>query len=245
MVLKRFCTASGQSFLRQYPERMTMKQYMENCLDMPLREVLSIIQDRIITQTTYFGIETFKNPLDYWVYQEIIFEEKPDVIVEIGNNSGGSTLAIAHFCDLMNRGRVIGIDISHAKVPDCVKMHPRIQLIEGDACAGFPEIKEMIQDTETVLVIEDSSHTYDNTLNVLRTFCELVPPGGYFIVEDGICHHGLDVGPEPGPYEAIDAFVKENEAFDIDRSKESFLITWNPKGFLRRKVASRKKAVQS
>lgn len=59
-------------------------------------------------------------------------------------------------------------------------------------------------------------------------------PGGYFIVEDSILHHGLDVGPAPGPFEAIEAFVEENQNFEIDRSKESFFITWNPKGFLKR-----------
>ncbi len=47
---------------------------------------------------------------------------------------------------------------------------------------------------------------------------------------------GLDVGPNPGPYEAIDAFVAENDGFEIDRDMESFLITWNPKGYLRRKA---------
>ena len=59
-------------------------------------------------------------------------------------------------------------------------------------------------------MIEDSSHTYDNTLAVLRTYSGLTQVGDYFIVEDSICHHGLEVGPSPGPYEAIEAFVAEN-----------------------------------
>ena len=59
--------------------------------------------------------------------------------------------------------------------------------------------------------------------------------GGYFIVEDGICHHGLEMGPKPGPLEAVEAFVNENEGFEIDRSRESFFITWNLKGFLKRR----------
>lgn len=90
---------------------------------------------------------------------------------------------------------------------------------------------------ERVLVIEDSSHTYDNTLAVLRTYSGLTLPGDLFIVEDSICHHGLDVGPNPGPYEAIEAFVQENPAFEVDRSQEALFITWNPKGYLRRKPA--------
>lgn len=63
--------------------------------------------------------------------------------------------------------------------------------------------------------------------------------GDYFIVEDGICHHGLPIGPKPGPYEAVEAFVKENADFDLDRDRESFLITWNPKGYLRRTGGSK------
>jgi cephalosporin hydroxylase len=85
-----------------------------------------------------------------------------------------------------------------------------------------------------VLVIEDSSHTYDNTLRVLQLYSALIPVGGYLIVEDGICYHGLDLGPKPGPYEAIESFVRQNPNFEIDRSQESFLVTWNPKGYLKR-----------
>ena len=49
-----------------------------------------------------------------------------------------------------------------------------------------------------------------------------IKPGGYFIVEDGICHHGLSVGPMPGPYEAIETFIAENGDFEVDRSREAF-----------------------
>ncbi len=45
-----------------------------------------------MTKTSYFGVKTLKNPMDFWVYREIIFEHKPDVIIEIGNNWGGSII---------------------------------------------------------------------------------------------------------------------------------------------------------
>jgi cephalosporin hydroxylase len=63
--------------------------------------------------------------------------------------------------------------------------------------------------------------------------------GGYFIVEDGICHHGLEIGPSPGPYEAVETFVAERSEFEIDRSREAFGITWNPKGYLKRVIERR------
>jgi len=208
--------------------------YMEEHLETPVQQVLQIMQRRIMNESTYFGIKTLKSPIDFWIYQEIMFETKPNVVIEIGNFYGGSTLALAHICDCLGRGRVIGLDMSHHNVPESVKAHPRITLIEGDACKLFEVITKLIKKEDSVLVIEDSSHTYDNTLKVLRTYSALVKPGDYFIVEDSICHHGLDVGPNPGPYEAIEAFIDENKHFEADRSKESFFISWNPKGYLKR-----------
>jgi cephalosporin hydroxylase len=211
-----------------------MTDYMEENLDTPVGRILPVIQEGIMRRTTYFGIAAKKSPMDAWVYQEIIFETRPDVIVEIGNADGGSTLFLAHLCDLLGKGRVIGLDLSHRTVSEQVKNHPRITLIEMDACEGFEYVERQISKEERTLVIEDSSHAYDNTLNILRRYSGLIRPGDYFIVEDGICHHGLDVGPKPGPYEAVEAFINENKDFEIDRSREHFFITWNPKGYLRR-----------
>ena len=207
---------------------------MEESLDAPLRQILPVMQDRIVRNTSYFGVPALKNPLDFWIYQELIYQLRPEVIVEVGSRYGGSTLALAHFCDLMGAGDVIGMDITLELVPDIVRRHARISLIEGDACQSFDKVAAIIGSRKNILVIEDSSHTYENTLNVLRTYHGLVPPGGYFIVEDSICHHGLEVGPKPGPYEAVETFMAENRKFEIDRTREGFLITWNPKGFLRR-----------
>jgi len=214
-----------------------MDHYMEEFLDMPLRDVLPIIQEGIINHTTHFGVAAQKNPMDAWVYQEILYETMPDVIIEIGTAHGGGTLCLAHLCDLLGKGRIIGIDLSHEKVPAAVKNHPRISLIEGDACQNYKCVEAMVSDDDRVMIIEDSSHTYENTLNILRLYSGLVKIGDYVIVEDGICHHGLVVGPNPGPYEAIETFVTENKNFEIDRSREHFLITWNPKGYLRRTAA--------
>lgn len=208
--------------------------YLEDSLNMTLRQIIPLMQERIMNESTYLGVKTWKCPIDFWIYQEMIYELKPDVIVEIGNHSGGSTLALAHLCDTLRRGRIIGLDISHSAVDDSVKAHQRVTLIEGDACANFEHVENLIKPEDHVLVIEDSSHTFENTLAVLETYSPLIKPGGYFIVEDGICHHGLNGGPSPGPYEATEAFVTRNNAFVIDRSREAFLITWNPKGYLRR-----------
>jgi cephalosporin hydroxylase len=207
---------------------------MEDCLRLPLKEVLGIMQARILNQSTYFGIRALKSPIDFWIYQEILFETRPDFVIEIGNCCGGSTLALAHLCDCLGKGQVVALDISHEAVADTVRHHPRIHLIEGDARQSFTKVRSLIPDGADVMIIEDSSHTFENTLGVLSTYSGLIKPGGYFIVEDGIIYHGLDGGVSPGPYEAIDAFIEKHPDFEIDRNRESFLITWNPKGYLRK-----------
>jgi cephalosporin hydroxylase len=211
-----------------------MMPFMEEALDWPLSKVLAIMQKRIMEGSTYHGIPTMKNPLDFWIYQEILWESKPDFIVEIGNLHGGSTLALAHICDLIGKGHVLAVDSDHRNMSPKARTHPRISLLTGDACEIFPLVRKDVPAGSSVMVIDDSLHGYAHTIRVLQTYADLVSIGNYFIVEDGICHHGLDVGPQPGPYEAVDAFVATNENFIIDRNKESFGITWNPKGYLKR-----------
>lgn len=203
---------------------MTRQLFMEDALQMPLKDVLNVMQEKVI-RSTYFGIPTMKSPTDFWIYQEIISEIKPDLIIEIGTFHGGSALALAHLCDANGKGQVISIDQNPLPNPF---EHPRITWLTGNA-TDFDQFTG-----RTILVIEDSSHTYDNTLAVLRHFAPIVSKGSYFIVEDSICGHGLDIEPKPGPYEAIQTFLSENKDFVVDRNREPYLITWNPSGYLKR-----------
>lgn len=213
-----------------------MTKHMEELLDLPIRALLDGMQWRIMGASTYFGIPTLKCPLDQWIYQEIIFQTKPDLVVELGVYRGGSTLALAHLFDAMGQGNVLGIDTDLSRVPQSVSHHPRINLLQKSACAAIDDAKKyaLERDARRIMVIEDSDHSYANTLAVMQAFGPMVTPGCYMIVEDGICNHGLAVGPKPGPYEAIEEFLKSHNEFVCDREREAFLVTWNPKGFLRR-----------
>lgn len=207
------------------------RSHVEQNLELPLKYLLQVLQVEICWNSYYFGIQTVKSPVDFWIYQEIIYEVKPDVIIEVGNFFGGSTLALAHILANIGEGRVIGLDIDHSKISFS---HPRITFITGNACEQIKKVKELIAGGDKVLVIEDSSHEYQNTLDVMRTFGPLVTPGSYMIVEDSLFYHGIDIGPNPGPYEAIEQFMVGNMDFIIDRSRERFIITTNPKGYLKR-----------
>jgi len=240
-----------------------MLDFVESSLKMSLRELINKMQRRSVERTFYCGIPTMRCPNDTWVYQEIIWERKPDVIIEIGTYCGGLALALAHMLDNMfpacsvvdsNTGerltmrcahsgseifykRVIAVDIDLTPARQHnPKPHERITFLEGSGVKLFPQIKAMISPEERVMVIEDSSHFTENTLAVLRTYEPLIKVGDYMIVEDTLVRHGLDEGPAAGhgPWEGIEKFLVENKNFVSDRSRENFILTWNPTGFLKR-----------
>jgi cephalosporin hydroxylase len=205
---------------------------IEHNTNTPLSHLIHRWQDQT-GKSTYFGVQAVKNPGDAWIYQEIITAMEPDVIIEVGVKHGGGALMLAHLCDLMGKGKVIGVDITLGLVHSKVFAHPRITLIQGDACKEFENIKSLINPSDRVLVIEDSAHSYENTLNVLNTYSPLIRLGDYFIVEDSINYEGVFPNQDFGVANAILDFVAQGN-FVPDRSKEPYVITWNPNGFLKR-----------
>lgn len=202
-------------------------------LDRTLRDTLPVMQDRIMTCTTYRGVEVKKCPLDMWVYSEILFHKKPTVVVEIGNWCGGTMLYLDDICRAANQStRFIGVDIDHGRISDLVRSSSRVSLIQGDAASVVGRVSDMIRPDDRVMVIKDSSHTYENTLSVMCLYGGLVTSGQYMIIEDTICHHGLETGPNPGPMEAVAEYFRNHNDFTIDNTKCGFGVTWNPNGYL-------------
>lgn len=203
--------------------------------------------DRTWENTRWHGHKILKCPLDLWVYQEIIWEQEPDLIIETGTAHGGSALWFAHMLDLVGHGNVVSIDICGPKFfPDRPK-HPRIRYITDSSTD--PEVFEEVADwvyadtpnpVKNVLVVLDSDHRAPHVLAELEMWSDLVSIGGYIIVEDGNVN-GHPVIPEhgPGPTEAIAEFLDRQASlgrgdFIIDTSKEKFMMTFNPGGYLRR-----------
>ena len=197
-----------------------------------LREYLEFFHKHCHFNMKWLGKRAEKTPFDCWVYQEIIWETSPDVIIEIGNYGGGSTLFLANILDACGKGRVLAVDIDHSLIDFT---HPRIEWIEGDAQGVFSIVKSRIKQTERVMVIEDSSHTKENTLALLRLYGPLVSEGCYYIVEDTILEYDFPFkGAMPGPLEATKEFLKENDEFIIDRQREKFILSYNTDGYLKR-----------
>jgi cephalosporin hydroxylase len=186
-----------------------------------------------ILSTSWLGTPVLKCPLDLWMYQEMITELRPRLIVELGTYRGGSALFFAQLCDLVGTGRVITIDAVPAPVPD----HARITYITGSTVSPrmVGRVRSEIDGSGPVLVILDSNHTRDHVLTELRSYADLVTVGSYLVVEDSnINGHPVLPGNGPGPTEAIETFLQEDRRFEIDRSREKHLLTMHPGGFLKR-----------
>jgi len=184
----------------------------------------------------WFGVPIQKNPMDLLVYQEILYDLKPDVVVECGTFKGGSALFLAHMMDALGKGRILTIDIE--KYPNLPE-HPRITYLLGSSTA--PEIvarvKSSIKPGETVLVLLDSNHTKEHVLNELHLYNSIVTPGSYIVVEDTDMNgHPILPKAGPGPWEAAEEFLKENHDFAIDPEREKLMLTFNPHGYLKRKM---------
>lgn len=185
--------------------------------------------------TYWFGTPLLKCPMDLWIYQEIIHEVKPDVILECGTKDGGSARFMAHLLDILNHGRIITVDIAQPSIPP--PAHPRIEYILGSSTAPetVSKVKSRIQPGEKVMVILDSDHRRDHVLEELKQYKNLVNKGSYLIVEDSnVGGHPVYKQYGPGPMEAIVEFMKNNNEFVIDKSKEKFYLTFNPSGYLKR-----------
>jgi cephalosporin hydroxylase len=185
--------------------------------------------------TSWFGAPVLKCPLDLWVYQEILFALKPAVIVECGTNRGGSACFLGTMCDLIGRGRIVTVDIVDAKNDH--PRHPRVTYLIGSSTSEeiVRQVRAFVGGDGPVLVILDSDHTRDHVLSELQLYAPIVTPGSYIIVEDSNLNgHPINPASGPGPMEAIDAFLGADDSFVVDSSREKYLLSFNPRGYLKR-----------
>jgi len=203
------------------------------------------IQDGI-GKMTYRGVGLLKFPLDYVIYQMIIFEVKPDLIIEIGTYGGGTALYIADLLNIIGKGEVHTVDIYPKLTPemscgsDLVIKHPRIKYF-NEGYEGY-NLSNCIE-FEKILVIDDGSHKYEDVLKTLNKFKDIISINSYFIVEDGNCY---DLYPKVdyavwngGPLRAIHEFIENNSNYIIDRKWCDFYgnnSTFNTDGYLKKIV---------
>jgi len=194
-------------------------------------------QENILFERVHWmGVRTLKNPLDCWIYQEILWEMKPEVLVEIGSLHGGSTLFFCHLFDIIGAGRVVSVELDRSYYQ---VSHPRLVDVTGD-CAD-PTVVARVAELcrgKTAMVVHDADHEKSAVLTALRLYSGLVTVGNYFIVEDGhqdVFDPSVRLGSDrPGALAAIREFLAGDDRFVVDRERERYLITYNPRGFLKR-----------
>lgn len=207
---------------------------LETQLGMTLRQWIERYQGKLVfEQVHYRGVPTWKNVLDLWVYQEIIWETGVEAVIEIGARHGGTTLWLSD--QLRNfRGAsatVISIDLERP----ARELPGNVHFICGDSIAP-----ETVREVEAIwarrktLVIADGNHAADHVLEEMRLYAPLIPVGSYFIAEDGIVDVMDWKAYTPGPMIAAQRFLAENDEFEVDRAREKFLLTYAPGGFLKR-----------
>jgi cephalosporin hydroxylase len=184
--------------------------------------------------TCWLGVPVLKCPLDLWIYQEILYEVRPDFIVESGTMRGGSAYYLASVCDLLGHGEVLTIDIQ----PQTNRpTHARITYLTGSSVDPgiLARVAASIPEGAVVLVILDSDHARAHVLRELELWHSLVSVGSYLIVEDtNISGHPVADHRGPGPWEAIEAWLPQHPCFERDLGCEKFFLTFNPGGYLRR-----------
>jgi cephalosporin hydroxylase len=196
---------------------------------------------------SWMGRPIIQYPQDMIAMQELIWEIKPDIIVETGIAHGGSLIYYASIMELIGKGEVLGIDIDirehNKKEIEAHPMFKRIKMIQGSAIdqSTIEQVKKYVAGKKTVMVCLDSNHTHDHVLEELRLYADFTTVGSYCVVFDTIVEdlpkgsydRPWDVGNNPKT--AVFEFLKTNDNFVIDKAIDNkLLISVAPDGYLKR-----------
>ena len=199
---------------------------------------------------SWMGRPIIQYPQDMIAMQELIWELKPDLIIETGIAHGGSLIYYASLLELIgNDGYVLGVDIDireHNKLE--IENHPmfkRIKMIQGSAIdtALVSQVAEHAKSKKRVLVCLDSNHTHDHVLSELELYAPFVTLDSYIVVFDTIVENlpeGYFANKRPwgignNPMTAVHAFLAKNDAFVIDAAIDNkLLISVAPSGYLKK-----------
>jgi cephalosporin hydroxylase len=197
---------------------------------------------------TWMGRPIIQYPQDMIAMQEIIWEVKPDLIIETGIAHGGSIIYYASILELIGKGEILGIDIDireHNRIE--IERHPmskRITMLQGSAISGdiIEQVKPYVAGKKTVMVCLDSNHTHAHVLKELELYSPFVTLGSYLvafdtIVEDlpGNLYQDRPWSVGDNPKTAVYEFLKKNHDFIINEEIDNkLLVSVAPSGYLKR-----------
>lgn len=214
---------------------------------------------------SWLGRPAIQFPNDAWAMQELIWQIKPNLIIETGIAHGGSLimsasmLALLDLCEAIEAGatldpaksrrKVLGIDIDirvHNRA--AIEAHPmasRIQMIQGSSIAPdiIDQVRRIASEHSRILVCLDSNHTHDHVIAELEAYAPLTSVGSYCVVFDTIIEDmpaemfpDRPWGPGDNPKTAVVEFLKFHPEFEADQYiPNKLMITVAPNGYLKRK----------
>ena len=196
---------------------------------------------------SWMGRPIIQFPQDIMAMQEIIWQVKPDLIVETGIAHGGSLIFYASMLELIGEGQVLGIDVDirqHNRVE--IEQHPmfkRITMIEGSSIDEeiAKQVYDLAKGKTRILLVLDSNHTHDHVLKELELYSPLVTKDSYLVVFDTVVEDMPEDffpdrpwGKGNNPKTAVWEFLKTNKRFEVDKDIEAkLLITVAPDGYLK------------
>jgi len=228
--------------------------------------IQSVNQHKYSYHFEWLGRPIIQYPQDIVAMQELIWQIKPDLIIETGIAHGGSLifsasmLAMLDMCEAIendstlnpkeSKRKVLGIDIDiRQHNSEAIEVHPmasRIQMIQGSSIDSeiVKQVHTIAKDYKTILVCLDSNHTHDHVLAELEAYAPLTSLGSYCVVFDTIVEDmskemfpDRPWGPGDNPKTAVWEYLKSHPEFEIDKSiQNKLLITVAPDGYLKRTV---------
>lgn len=203
----------------------------------------------------WLGRPIIQLPEDLVRLQEIIYQLKPDVIIETGVAHGGGLIFYASLCKVLEKGRVIGIDIEirphNRKAIEEHNLFPYITLLEGSSIAPeiVSQVKETLKPNDTILILLDSNHSKDHVLAELNAYAEFVTSGSYIVATDGIMQDLVGAPrSQPdwatnNPQTAVTEFLETHPEFCLEPPQWLFNeseglsenVTYWPNAWLKRK----------
>jgi cephalosporin hydroxylase len=238
----------SQDFLKFNLENQKLRTSNSELRDKALQLQIELDKYKYGYSFSWCGVPVIRLPDDIIVYQELVWDLKPKVIVEIGVARGGSVILSSSLLHLLgNGGRVFGLDIdirTHNRAAiENHSLSENISLIEGDSTS--PEVianlrKQLGGELISILVL-DSNHTHEHVYNELNSYAELVQVGGYIVLPDTVIElfpkgyyssdRPWDVGNNP--MTALSKFLRENSNFVVDEVRSSkAAISESPKGYI-------------
>jgi cephalosporin hydroxylase len=196
----------------------------------------------------WMGRPIIQFPQDIVALQELVWEIKPDLIVETGIAHGGSLIFFASMLELLGgNGLMVGIDVDiRAHNRAAIEAHPmfrRIKMIEGSSVDPevIAQVTKLASGRKRVMVVLDSNHTHDHVRRELDAYSPLVRSGSYLVVLDTIIedmpvtlYPDRPWGPGNNPKTAVRDFLAVNDRFRVEADIEhKLLITVAPGGYLK------------